>query len=441
MLLKLFTKIVKIWNDLKGDINTFSLQNRIYHSVCLAAIVIMFYNLPFSILMGYYELAAATLFLLPLQWYLFYLSRFKRKSQLSLTINVLIIHTFFIINYILNSGIRGSALLSFSIAYFLIVIVVPKKQYLMWTFIHLSLVLGLLLWEFKRPEVILISYATRTDQFTDIASTYVVSIVLMLAGLSYIINNYAIEKRLADQKAIVLKESNDQKNKLISIISHDFNTPLSSIRRYLTLLRKTELTVDERRQFENELGQVTFDTQNLLLNLLSWAHNNMETKALPVRPVKLDDALRNTVRTYRAIANEKNISFDYRIPAGTSVLGNVDIVDGILRNLINNAIKFTNEGGKVIIHAVEEDGFVIIMVEDTGIGIPLQRQPYIFNSDLSSTYGTQNEKGIGLGLTLCKDFTKALKGEIWFSSEEDQGTTFYLKLPAFSKKTKAKVPA
>jgi two-component system sensor histidine kinase/response regulator len=101
----------------------------------------------------------------------------------------------------------------------------------------------------------------------------------------------------------------------------------------------------------------------------------------------------------------------------------------LLRNLLNNAIKFTRPGGEIVIKAVRQGNEAVISVQDNGIGIPEEQQQEIFSSNARSTFGTNNEKGIGLGLRMCKEFIDYQHGRIWFESTYGKGSIFYIALP------------
>lgn len=422
------SRTIQIWDYLKGD-NTFSLQSRIYNSVCLVTIAIMVYNVPFSLALGMYDSMLATLLLIPLQVYLYYLSRFKGKTALSSIFLTVVVNLFFAVSYTLNSGIQGSTLLSFAISYFVIIAVSPRRQYWFWTIANILLVLGLIGWEYFYPEFFTNSYPTRADRFVDIASTYAVTILLTFACLSYIINNYDLERVTAEQNATGLAQLNKQKNKLISIISHDFNAPLNNINSYLYVLSNRELRQEDKKKYESDLQRITFDTQNLLLNLLSWSKSNMEGMSYALEPVNVNDAMTDTLNVYASIAAEKGVEIKYQISDEIDVTANFELLEIIFRNLISNAVKFTPEKGSIRIFATTADSHHIISVSDSGMGIPAEKQQEIFTSDIAPTFGTSREKGVGLGLKICSEFIYYLKGEIWFETEAGRGTTFSIKLP------------
>lgn len=387
----------------------------------------MLYNIPFSIAIGLNEATIATTLLIPVQLYLYYLSRFKRKTNLSFTIYAIIVNLFFAVSYTLNAGIQGSSLLSFSISYFAIIAIVPRRHYWLWTILNISLVMGLIIWEYQHPEIVQNNYLTRADHFVDIASTYIVNIILTFACLSYIINNYNLERQIAESNASILAELNKQKNDLISIISHDFNAPLNNINNYLYILSNKDLEDEVKKSYEKELGRITFDTQNLLLNLLNWAKSNMDGMNYDLEPVNIQDSMADTLNVYRNIAAEKNIILDYKIPEDITVIANFEMVEIIFRNLISNAVKFTPVNGSISILSETLNGYHVISIMDTGLGIPLEKQPYIFKADVSATYGTGRERGVGLGLKICDEFIQSLDGDIWFSTEVGIGTTFFVK--------------
>ncbi len=422
--------IKSYWNHLKGHPSDFSMQSRIYHSICLIIMAIMVYNIPFSLILGLYEATIATLVLLIFQYVIFYLSRYRNRTYLSFSLFIIISNSFFGYIYFSNNGINGSSLLSLSISYFMVLLVVPRKHYGIWTTLYTLLVGGLLYTEYFYPALITDSYDTRADRFIDIGSTFLMSMILFLSCLTFVINNYNLEKQTAEDKTLVLKKLNDQKNKLISVISHDFNTPLNNIKRYLHIMQQMEVSTEERNQLERELMQVTMDTQNLLLNLLNWTKNNMDSMNHTTEIVNIHDALADTVQLYRKIAGEKLIFFDYNISPEVNVEGNYEMIDIIMRNLISNAVKFTHEGGHIIIDASEENGFYRLSIKDNGSGIPESQQQTLFTTHTAPSYGTRNEKGVGLGLSLCKEFTEAMNGQIGYESEPGIKTEFFICLPA-----------
>jgi signal transduction histidine kinase len=130
-----------------------------------------------------------------------------------------------------------------------------------------------------------------------------------------------------------------------------------------------------------------------------------------------------------ATAENKKIRIINEISLETFVFADIDQIKLVFRNLISNAIKFTLSEGDIRIYAQIKDTQLEIAIEDDGVGIPVQKLETIFRDSGVSTLGTQQEKGTGLGLLLCKDFVESNGGEIWVESEEGKGSTFYFSLP------------
>lgn len=427
-LLHLVKRILDIWEFLKGDIDEFPLHARIYHSVSVVIGAVMLYNVPFSLAIGMYEAALASFLLLPLIIYLFYVSRFGNKTTMSETIYALLMNAFFCVNYFVNSGISGSTLLSFCLVHFMTIAIMPRSRYLFWTLFNIVLVGGLIYWEYIHADSNLYSYPSRKDYFVDITSTYIVNIVLMFAGLSYIINNYRQEKNKAEEQTRKVMEMDQQKAKLISIISHDFNTPLNNIKKYLWILTRMELGDKDRKQLEADLNQATSDTQHLLVNLLNWARTNMDSHDYRPRAVMIREAVSDTLKTYKTVAEEKDIDLQIELSEDHQIYGDGQMFNIIIRNLINNAIKFTPSGGVVRVRSKQDNDNCRISVTDSGKGIAPDRQAELFSPLAASTSGTSSERGIGLGLSLCKEFTEIMGGEIGFNTSE-KGTEFWVELP------------
>jgi signal transduction histidine kinase len=130
------------------------------------------------------------------------------------------------------------------------------------------------------------------------------------------------------------------------------------------------------------------------------------------------------------IARQKSILIAKNLPPGIQVNADKEMISTVLRNLISNGIKFTQPEGKITISASHKQSQLIVSVSDTGIGISKERIAKLFNiSEAFSTPGTQNEKGTGLGLILCKEFINKNNGEIWAESNAGVGTTLYFSLP------------
>ena len=418
-----------IWEYLKGSDQAFSLQQRIYHSICVATMLVIGYNIPFTLLVGLYKMALLSTALLVLQFFFYYLSRYKNQLYTSMVIYSVNIHIFFAINYYLSSGIQGTALHSFTISYFLIIAISKKQHYWYWTIGNLAVVGSLILDEYTHPELIYNRYGSRSSQFIDVASTYTVNLLLIFAALTYIINNYDREKRAAKENELSMKRLSEEKSKLISMISHDFRTPLRNIQGYLTILKRTDLTDDERGRMEMELEKSTTETQGLLDNLLSWTLKHLQDGQVDIVPINLADCLKDQLSNFERAAGFKHVHFNNSLPDELQIKVNPAMFQLIVRNLLENALKFSPSGGTVSLIGERRATTCLLRIRDTGAGIALEDQQHIFSLNIRSSFGTDGEKGVGLGLALCKEFADLQSIALAFESRVGEGTEWTLSIP------------
>jgi two-component system sensor histidine kinase/response regulator len=180
---------------------------------------------------------------------------------------------------------------------------------------------------------------------------------------------------------------------------------------------------------EKSLVKSVGSTQDLLHNLLQWSNSQMKKVVVDLQEVKLEEVLRSTINTFYQIALNKEINLATDVDSSIFVTADINMLQLIIRNLINNAIKFTPPKGKIWIKALIENDCCVLTVVDNGVGIPIEKQSKIFSLDIQSTAGTTLETGSGLGLVLVKEYTVMQQGKIWFKSEPGQGTTFYVSFP------------
>ncbi len=230
-----------------------------------------------------------------------------------------------------------------------------------------------------------------------------------------------------------LMRSNAAKDKLFSIISHDLKTPFNTLMGYTYLLMKDYRQYDEvkREAMVRSLYDVTKQTFNMLENILVWSRS--QTGGIPFAPraVNLPNLLLENIRLYTPTARAKSISLSLEegLP-DLKVFADPEMVQTVIRNLVTNAIKFTPEKGSVQVGLTDDgDEKVTVYVRDTGVGIRKDKKSLLFHIDSSfSTRGTNDEKGTGLGLTVCKEFVEKNGGEIWVDSKPGDGSTFYFTL-------------
>lgn len=412
-----------------GDPQQFSLENRIFNAICAISLFIIAINVPYNYVTGLTVTSLIFALLVPVFSFIYFLSRYRKKVNISIALAVIMINVSFAINYFYSGGIQGASLLSFTLAFFLGMLISPRKQYYWWLALNLFTVLGLIIWEYYYPASVGTVYKTRKDIFADMTPTYIISVGVIFVGTVYLKNAYNKEKQRGEEKTRSLEIMNTEKSKLFSLISHDLRNPLAAIQSYLQLMREIELDPENKTQIETELLYVVNSTQEMLYNILVWSKTQMDGLNVNLTPVDVASAIHPILKINKMAVSKKRISLDTNIDASIKVMADINMLQLIVRNLLGNAAKFTPSGGTIFIKTSRAGNKCLIEVRDSGMGIDLSRQPDIFSLKVRSTFGTDNEKGIGLGLFLCKEYTTAQQGQIWFENNREGGSSFYLELP------------
>lgn len=246
------------------------------------------------------------------------------------------------------------------------------------------------------------------------------------------------EKELKKQSLMLievndtLKAINETKDKMLSIISHDIRTPIGNIVSFVDMIL-SDYDFYDMEKIRAYLDIIKFSASScyhLIDNLLKWAF--IQKKQLKPNPriIDLKELTLEMISFFSNSADKKDIKLKSEIFKDIKVWADEEMIKTIIRNLISNAIKFTNKSGRIIINAAVKEGFVEFSVSDNGVGIEDERLEKIFNKkDFTTTYGTENEKGSGLGLILCSDFIELNDGKIWVESEAGKGSNFIFTLP------------
>ncbi len=239
---------------------------------------------------------------------------------------------------------------------------------------------------------------------------------------------------LVEQRTSKLVEIVSTNAKFLSIIAHDLRSPFSSILGILELLKMSlkELDKNEIEKYIEIVYNSANNTLTLLDNLLVWAlSQNKEKNFKPIK-INLYELLREEIENLKTLASQKQITLRHSVKPDLNVTADIQMVKTILRNLINNAIKYTNVNGEIIIDANEVNQYIEIAIKDNGIGISAEDQRKLFKIDaFHSTPGTHDEKGTGLGLLLCKEFVELHGGNIRIESEAGKGSRFAFTLPHY----------
>lgn len=237
---------------------------------------------------------------------------------------------------------------------------------------------------------------------------------------------------LIKQQNSDLQKINAEKDKFFSIIAHDLKSPFNSIMGLSQLLIKKvkQKNVNDIEHLARIILSSSGEAMELLKNLMEWSQS--QTGRLAFNPKKTDlvALINKTEKLFKSNLQQKQITVTKELPEQAAVMADEAMVETVMRNLVSNAIKFSDTLGKINLKATKHDDSVVVSVKDNGIGISDKNLEKLFHIDSNfSTRGTQNEKGTGLGLVLCKEFISQHKGTIWVDSIQGKGSTFLFSLP------------
>ncbi len=231
-----------------------------------------------------------------------------------------------------------------------------------------------------------------------------------------------------------LIDLNATKDKFFSIIAHDLRSPFNAILGFSEHLANNleSCSDDEVKLFAGNINISATQTYKLLENLLEWSRIQRGLVKPDIQKHNLaklaDEMIALTINN----AKSKNISLHHTITPEAFVLCDIEMTKTVMRNLISNAIKFTKNGGKIIVDAAKKEEKYEICIEDNGVGISEEKLPYVFSIEKNTTTkGTENESGTGLGLLLCKELVLLQGGEIRIESKEGKGSRFFFTLNQF----------
>lgn len=225
-----------------------------------------------------------------------------------------------------------------------------------------------------------------------------------------------------------LEEINQVKDKLFSIVSHDLKDSITSIKGFLDLLNEESISKEEFEHLIPELSENANNASLLLFNLLNWSKSQMESLEPNPELFDIQSIFQDKVRLVeQKIESKKIILIDDS--QRDFVYADKSMVEIIIQNLLANAVKFSKNGDVITISNSITDGKSLICIEDSGVGISKENLDKIFKSNSFTTIGTKEEKGTGLGLTICKELVELNKGRIWVESKEGVGSKFYVELP------------
>jgi signal transduction histidine kinase len=293
--------------------------------------------------------------------------------------------------------------------------------------------------EKKEKEILIRDSTIQKQHFAVI----LIGVVLLSLGIFLVLlyRSYKIKQRdhqqLSHQQQeillqnIRLAELNSLKNQLFSIITHDFRNPLHALQGILNLLKEDALSPEEIKYLTTELSDKLGITLNLLENLLHWAKSQMDGVKIQTEIFDIKVLADENATLLKSQALRKQITIYNEITDTVKVFADAQMINIVIRNLMTNAVKFTNSGGSVWVFLEVKSNQVSFYVKDNGLGISEENVHNLF-SPTFTTLGSAKEKGTGLGLMLCKDFIEKNGGTLQVESKQGEGSTFSFTLPVYT---------
>jgi len=266
-----------------------------------------------------------------------------------------------------------------------------------------------------------------------------IALLTMMGALFFYRKNVREKERLnlllIEQKEEILQQNNtlkklnDEKNKLFSVLTHDLKSPINSIKQLLELLNLEILSEKEKIEIIQLLQKQVKQTDQMMDELLHWSLAQMDGIVTNRTPLELNELISHTIANQEFPAEKKGIRFEFE-PADKNLKILVDRTQFkiILQNCLQNAIKFSHQGSTIQLSVEERNSIVLVKIRDFGVGISQKKINEILNNQttISSTEGTTEEKGTGLGLLLAKQFLARNEGSLTLKSEVGKGTEVVL---------------
>ncbi len=294
--------------------------------------------------------------------------------------------------------------------------------------------------ELEQQKMMIFNEAERKKQ--NLILYFLLVSTLLLVVIIVVISRSNIHRRKANHKLNLQKQkiqkyvqelrtANNTKDKFFSIIAHDLKGPVGTLNNLIQLLtdRYEEIDNEERLEILISAGKSSSNSYKLLMNLLDWSRSQQGKVEFNPHKFNIKDSIENVYMLIKDSASQKKQKVDIQVSNEINIINDISMFETVLRNLLSNAVKFTPEGGDVVISVYKNKDRVTISVKDSGIGIPEEMIPKLFDTASKiQRNGTNSELGTGLGLLLCKEFVGKMGGTIVASSEEGEGSLFVISL-------------
>ncbi|MBK8845259.1 MAG: HAMP domain-containing histidine kinase [Bacteroidetes bacterium] len=435
----------KFLNNVSGTSEKFAIEVRMFNLSALLIGCLFFVGIIVNYFIGLnIWLNTSILICAIVVLYCYWQSRFHNNYLEVLPIFIIASIAMLSLNWFLGSGSNGPSTIYFLLNMIILLIVSPRKQY---SFILITQVITLLFlfyidayhsdWvvQYSDDQIRLFDMF-----FTTFECLIFIFLIIGLLKTSYVRDRRMMENQqeeISNQHKVILEQFenlekiNHLKNKLFSIISHDLRSPLSTLHSAINILNETELSEAERTSIMRNAKDRLVHTQEMLDNLLNWANSQLNGMQTNMVQINMKHLVNSVLLHLKPQYDMKYIQVTVDIEDDLVAYADIEMIKLVIRNLASNAIKFTNEDGHIQISGAKINDKVSISIRDNGKGLTPIELNKIKTKISFSTFGTNNEKGTGLGLILCKDFLEVNNGELSVESDIDAGSAFRFSLTSF----------
>ncbi|HEX5171265.1 MAG TPA: HAMP domain-containing sensor histidine kinase [Cyclobacteriaceae bacterium] len=219
-----------------------------------------------------------------------------------------------------------------------------------------------------------------------------------------------------------LEKTGENQNKMLSILSHDLRGPLSNLNSLVQMTLNEHITQEEFRNIAQSISERSSQALEFLDTTLLWTKSNFDKVTVKTEEVRIANIVKSVLSLFDRACENKKIGLSTAVDTDMVIHSDSEILTIVLRNLISNAVKFTPDGGKIMVRSWKESESIFLAVQDSGVGMNEDTINRILNDQYASKVGTHAEKGLGIGLKLCRDLLKKIGGSIIIESKLDEGT-------------------
>lgn len=433
--MKINTRIRQISDLIAGNDHEPSIEKKLYVGTVLIMIAILFPIMISNYFAGLDKWVnyVVLFFAIPVLSILYYLAKFRNFYPVGYLVIAFLI--FVSSSWLVNGGAHGTVPVIYIVGLLAIIgIAKPKYHYLIFLIFFLHLFLMLVLEKYVIGDLI-VPYPNDNAHYQDMIFSYGVCMLIVFGILRFYKLAYMAENKKLEIQKRELEKNIALKNMYFTIMVHDLKGSFNNILGFTDLMTnsKNQPSREKLEKFAELTHLSAQQSYELLESILEWSRIQQDTFQLKAEKINLFLTISNVVKESSLLSTQKEISILNEIEENKWVKSDRYYIETIFRNLINNAIKFTQHGGEVRITCSDyNNSEYAVSVTDTGIGMDEYWVNNLFNLDFDSKRpGTEGEKSHGIGLKICKELTLKQDSLIFVKSKQGEGSTFTFTVPKY----------